>query len=133
MSEEIRKVLAMLAAGKVTAQEAEKLLEAIGLPGRDPEPRPEPRYFRILVDKPARDGKQAEVVNIRVPITLVRGGLRLGSLFPGMLAKRKIVLRDGTELDLAKLGAEDLEGMLRDFGELTVDVNGDERVRIRCE
>ena len=29
----------------------------------------EPRYFRILVNKPAREGRKAEAVNIRVPMT----------------------------------------------------------------
>lgn len=133
MNEETRKVLEMLSAGKITVQEAERLLEAIGAPSPDPEPKTEPRYFRILVDKPARDGKQARVVNIRVPITLVRGGLRLSSLFPGVMGRRKIVLGDGAELDLSKVSAEDLEGIIKDLGELSVDIDGKEQVRIRCE
>jgi hypothetical protein len=93
----------------------------------------EPKYFRILVNKPAREGKKAETVNIRVPMTVVRGGLRLGALFPGMLAKKKIQLGNGNELDLSKVTYSDLEAMIKDIGELTVDVDGDEQVRIRCE
>jgi hypothetical protein len=133
MSEETRKVLAMLSEGKVSVQEAEQLLEAIDAPSPRPEPKAEPRYFRIQVNKPARDGGPARVVNIRVPITLVRGGLRLGSLFPGVVGKSRIALGDGAELDLSKVSAENLEAMIKDIGELTIDVNGHEQVRIRCE
>jgi hypothetical protein len=133
MSEEKRKVLEMLAGGQVSVQEAEQLLEAIAAPPRTEEPRAEPRYFRVLVNTPARDGKKAENVNIRVPIRVVRGGLRLSALLPGMMGKKKIQLDDGTELDLSKIHYTDLEAMIKDIGELTVDVDGDAKVRICCE
>src|SRR5438105_14159469 len=132
MSEETRRVLEMLSSGKVTVQEAEQLLQAVTAPGQTGE-KVEPRYFRILINKPAREGKKAEAVNIRVPITVVRGGLRLGALFPGMLGKKKIQLDNGTELDLSKVTYTDLEAMIKDIGELSVDVDGDAQVRIRCE
>jgi hypothetical protein len=127
----------MLSNGKVSVQEAEQLLQAVAAPGQAPgdkdDKKAEPRYFRILVNKPAHDGKKAETVNVRVPITVVRGGLRLGALFPGMMGKKKIQLDNGTELDLSKVTATDLEAMIKDIGELTVDVDGDKQVRIRCE
>jgi hypothetical protein len=134
MSEETRKVLEMLSSGKVSVQEAEQLLSAVGAPGAPTDDRKaEPKYFRILVNKPAREGRKAEAVNIRVPMTVVRGGLRLSALFPGMLGKKKIQLDNGTELDLSKATYTDLEAMIKDIGELTVDVDGDAQVRIRCE
>jgi hypothetical protein len=134
MSEETRKVLDMLSAGKISVQEAEQLLGAVGSPDQPDGQKVQPRYFRIMVNKPARDGKKPENVNIRVPITVVRGGLRLTALFPGMLGKKKIQLEDGTELDLSKVQYSDLEAMIKDIGELTVDVDGDDaQVRIRCE
>jgi len=133
MNEETRKVLEMLSAGKITVQEAEQLMQAVSAPGQNGEDKKEPRYFRILVNKPARDGKKAESVNIRVPMTVVRGGLRLGSLFPGMMAKKKFQLANGNEVDLSKVTYTDLEAMIKDIGELTVDVDGDQQVRIRCE
>jgi hypothetical protein len=134
MSEETRKVLEMLSTGKVSVQEAEQLLQAVAAPrAAADDKKAEPRYFRILVNKPAREGKKAEAVNIRVPMTVVRGGLRLGALFPGMLGKKTIQLDNGTELDLSKATYTDLEAMIKDIGELTVDVDGDAQVRIRCE
>jgi len=134
MSEETRKVLEMLSNGKVSVQEAEQLLQAVTAPGQSAdEKQVEPRYFRILVNKPAREGRKAEAVNIRVPMTVVRGGLRLGSLFPSLLAKKKLQLANGSELDLSKVTYTDLEAMIKDIGELSVDVDGDAQVRIRCE
>jgi hypothetical protein len=133
MSQETRQVLEMLASGKVSVQEAEQLLHAVAATSPTEEKKSEPRYFRILVNKPARDGKKAENVNIKVPITVVRGGLRLGALFPGLLGKKTIQLENGTELDLSKIHHADLEAMIKDIGELTVDVDGDAEVRIRCE
>ena len=133
MSEETRKVLEMLSNGKISVPEAEALLTAVKVASENEQKKAEPRYFRILVNKPARDGKKAENVNIKVPITVVRGGLRLSSIFPGLLGKKKIQLDDGTELDLSKIHYTDLEAMIKDIGELTVDVDGDAQVRIRCE
>ena len=133
MSEETRRVLEMLSQGKVSVLEAEQLLQAVKAAPPAEDKKVEPRYFRILVNKPAHDGKKAEAVNIRVPMTVVRGGLRLGALFPGMLGKKKIQLDNGTELDLSKVTYTDLEAMIKDIGELTVDVDGDAQVRIRCE
>jgi hypothetical protein len=131
MSEEKRKILEMLAEGKINVEEAERLMQAVDSPA--PPSGAEPRFFRVLVNKPARDGKKAENVNIRVPISVIRGGLRLSAVFPGMLAKKKIQLNDGTELDFSKMHYSDLEAMIKDIGELTVDVDGDAQVRIRCE
>jgi SHOCT-like domain len=134
MSHETRQVLEMLSEGKVNVQEAEQLLKAVGAASETEDTKAEPRYFRILVNKPAHDGKKAENVNIKVPITVIRGGLRLGALFPGLLGKKKIQLDNGTELDLSKIHYTDLEAMIKDIGELTVDVDGgDAQVRIRCE
>ena len=134
MSHETRQVLEMLSEGKVNVQEAEQLLNAVGAASQGEDKKVEPRYFRIQVNKPAHDGKKAENVNIKVPITVIRGGLRLGALFPGLLGKKKIQLDKGTELDLSKIHYTDLEAMIKDIGELTVDVDGgDAQVRIRCE
>lgn len=132
-TDDSRRVLEMLAEGKVSVQEAEQLLQAIRGGEAADEKRTEPRYFRIVVNKPARDGKKAENVNIKVPMTVVRGGLRLGALFPGMLGKKKVRMENGTELDLSTIHYADLEAMIKDIGELTVDVDGDAQVRIRCE
>jgi hypothetical protein len=123
----------MLADGKVSVPEAEQLLQAVASSPAGDEPRKtEPKYFRILVNKRAADGKRAENVNIKVPMTIIRGGLRLGALLPGVINK-KITLDNGAVIDLSKITYTDLEAMIKDIGELTVDVDGEAQVRIRCE
>ncbi len=74
MSEERKKVLEMLATGKITAEEAEKLLDklsnaATNSPaGTEPNTAnaahgaTRPKYLRVVVDQPGR-----EQVNMRVP------------------------------------------------------------------
>lgn len=130
MNEEKRKVLEMLSDGKISVDDAQQLLQAVESPGE--RQAAEPRFFRILVNKPARDGKKAENVNVRVPMTVVRGGLRLTALFP-IIGRKKIQLQNGTELDLSKIDYANLEAIIKDMGELTLDVDGDTQVRIRCE
>jgi hypothetical protein len=103
MNDETRKVLEMVSQGKVTVQEAEQLLKAVETGAAAGEKKADPKYFRILVTKPAQDGKKAENVNIRVPISVVRGGLRLSALFPGIMGKKKIPLGNGSELDLSSV------------------------------
>jgi hypothetical protein len=135
MSEETRKVLEMVSQGKITVAEAEQLLKAVETAAQLEEKKADPKYFRILVTKPGTDGKKAENVNIRVPISVVRGGLRLSALFPGLMGKKKITLANGSEIDLSSVTYADLEAMIKDIGELSVHVDDDEgkQVRIRCE
>jgi SHOCT-like protein len=143
MSEETRRVLEMLSQGKITVEEADRLMQAVGAPRPEPsgvksEPadQPAPKFFRITVNQSGKDGGRAETVNVRVPMSVVRGGLRLGSLIPGLMGERtKQRLRDkGVDLDFSKLDFTQLDTLIRDLGELTIDVDDrDSQVRIRCE
>jgi hypothetical protein len=49
------------------------------------------------------------------------------------MLKKKFQLPNGNEVDLSTVAYTDLEAMIKDIGELTVDVDGDAQVRIRCE
>jgi hypothetical protein len=135
MSEETRKVLEMVAQGKVSVAEAEQLLAAVSAPQSSDEPRKEPRYIRIQVTDPSKEGKRAENVNIRVPLSVIRGGLRLGAFIPSVLGRSKFKLKNGAELDFQKLDPAHFEAMLKDLDDVLVDVDDDEgkHVRIRCE
>jgi hypothetical protein len=142
MSEETRRVLEMLSQGKITVEEADRLMQAVGVaraepvsaPGPDGQ-SPKPRFFRITVNKSGKEGRKAETVNVRVPMSVVRGGLRLGSIIPGLGNRLTHRLREkGIDLDLSKIDANELEAMLKDLGELRIDVDGDDaQVRICCE
>ena len=143
MSEETRRVLEMLSQGKITVEEADRLMQAVGAPRGEPSgdkstpaDQPAPKFFRITVNQAGRDGGRAETVNVRVPMSVVRGGLRLGSLIPGLMGERtKQPLRDkGVDFDFSKLDFTQLEALMQDLGELTIDVDDrDTQVRVRCE
>ena len=92
MSEERKRVLQMLAESKITAEEADRLLGAMdgGAAPASTTTLPAPkkaRYLRVLVD--AEDPAQGPVkVNVRVPMQLLRAGVRLTALIPRSPATR---------------------------------------------
>ena len=90
MSEETRKILDMLAQGKVSVEEAEQLLAALSgarpASGSETGAAPPPdqagfRYLRVLVE-PGQGSENGERVNIRVPLNLIRAGLKWASFIP---------------------------------------------------
>ena len=153
--DERRRILELLAQQKITVEEAERLLSAASrsAPGTDAgEARTKPKYLRIAIHKKAAEWpkdwdfgaakewqdawKRDKDVSIRVPMTLVRNGLRLGAMIPGLTDDRmKARLRArGVDIDLAKLDPAMLESMLDELGELNIDVDsGRAQVRITAE
>jgi hypothetical protein len=135
MSEERKRVLEMLANGKLSVDEAERLLAALGdapaQPGADAPPR-KGRCFRIVVRKNANGGA-GKNVDIRIPFSLVKGGMRLGAMIPGCgEAVTEQLKRKGIDLDVTKMDADAVEAALRDLGEMEID-DGRSHVTISCE
>jgi len=143
MTDHRRRILDLLAAGKITADEAEQLLNA--LPSESSEATSEPqgreggaRFFRIEVRKPARDGQREKKVDIRVPVAVVRSGLKLGSLFRGFKDDRWTAggkLGDrlrahGLDIDWEHLDMAQLETLLGEVGDVSIDVD-DGRATVR--
>jgi len=78
-SEERMQILNMLAEGKISAEEAAKLLRALEEGSRPkPPPSPEPRWFKVKVTDVAT-GK--ERVNVSIPMGLVNVGIKMGARF----------------------------------------------------
>lgn len=150
MEAERRKVLDMVAEGKVTADEAERLLRKLdgsgagGAPGAGDAPGAGGtagagdaakgadgsdaggaplKYLRVLVD--SADGDK---VNIRVPLGLLRAGVSLATLLPAAAGEK--LSENG--IDLSPLAGDALVEELR---ELTVDVDSakGDTVRVFCE
>jgi len=133
MNEERRKILEMLSEGKITAEDAERLLDKIEA-GPSSSPRPprkpgEPCKIKwLLVQVDSNDGDK---VNVRVPVNLIRTGIKLGAILPSGASER--IKASGIDLnDLAKLADEELVEALAD---LQVDVSSEDGdvVRIYCE
>lgn len=141
MNEQRRQILDMLAAGKITAAEAESLITA--LEREQPTPitggsRPKyPKYMRVLVESvEGVDGQDKGTVNVRVPIALLRAGAKLAALVPPQALARanEELAKSGVPIDLTQLKPQDLEELIEHLGELTVDVDQpDAKVRVFCE
>ncbi len=140
MTEERRRILNMLATGKITAQEAEALLDAV--PGSSAAPseaashsKPAPKYLRVLAE--GNDGHQSGKVNVRVPINLIRAGVRLAALLPSGVYDQinRALKQNGLDFDVSKVKPENLEELVQHLSDLSVDVEGGngEKVRVFCE
>ena len=138
MSDDTRRILELLAQGKVTVDEADRLMKAVAAPAAaaGAGERPKPRWVRINVFKQAKEGKQDKEVNIRVPIAVIKSGMRLGAFIPGYVRdEMRQDLRDkGFDVDFSKLDAAALEAVLNDLGEANIHIeSGRAHVRITCE
>jgi len=142
MNEERRKVLDMLAQGKIKVDEAEKLLAALGeagspapaAAGTDDSGRRSWKYLRIQVE-PGPGSEERERVNIRVPFKLIRAGLKFAAFLPHeAYAKVNLAFKEkGMDVDLARITAQDLEEIVSNLDDMTVEVDGKDKVRIFCE
>lgn len=144
MNDDRRSVLQMLAEGKINADEAERLLAA--LERSVPEPaaghsaapgqRRSPRFLRVAVDTDEAYGGGPTKVNVRVPLALLRAGVRLSSIIPPK-ARDQLnaeLANNGVAFDLNQLKPENLEDLIEQLDELSVDVDKEKtKVRIFCE
>lgn len=143
MSNERLRILKMLAEGKITAEEAEKLLDALEHksgqdlydqkePVMESEPDERPKHLFITVNPKTSKG---EKVNIKIPLQIIRAGVKLKSILPeSARAKVNAKFRDkGIGVDLNDLDSKSLEDMLRSMEEFAIDVeDDDETVKIFC-
>ncbi len=149
MNEDRARILTMLADGKITADEAERLLDALesrALTGRpapgsapsaiqgDPTPLRNalPKFLRVKVD-----GDAGEKVDVKVPLALVRSGLKLTSLIPpqAMDQINEQMARSGMSIDFSSFKPEDIDELIEALREMEVNVEGanGEKVRVYAE
>jgi hypothetical protein len=141
MNEQRRQVLEMLAGGKITADEAERLIDALErdkpepAPGATSRPKPRPKYLRVVLDDRSV-GDAPSRINIRVPLQLLRAGVRLTSLVPPQaLAKANAELqKSGVPIDLTELKPQHLEELIDQLDEVTIDLDEpDTKMQVFCE
>ena len=137
MGEETKKILEMLHDGKIGVEEAEKLLAAVSSTGASAE---EPssgtgakKYLRVQVEPD--QGTEGDRVNVRVPMKLIRAGLKLAAFLPrdAQTQVNSALQEKGMNVDLSKITPEDLEELVANLDDLTVNVEGKQKVRIYSE
>jgi polyhydroxyalkanoate synthesis regulator phasin len=134
MSVERRKVLELLAQGKISAEDAEKLLDKLAEPAsaeakaeeRSSSGANKPRFMRIVVDKPGQ-----EQVNIRMPLSFMRTRTHLLAVLPPRVHEKLAELG----IDFSAVGAMNEKEWAEAVENMNVDIekgNG-KKVRIFCE
>jgi hypothetical protein len=148
MNEHRRQILQMLSEGKITADEAERLISAVEEPAAAGSPEGSatasaktPKYLRVQVDSEEDGGHEGPTkVNVRVPMQLLRAGVRLAGLLPAQALHRAnhAMQEQGIPIDLTQIKPENLEELIEHLNDLTVDVDQKDagtkvKVRVFCE
>ena len=134
MSDNKKKILEMLAQNKISADDAYRLLSAIdGGEGKRESSskggtavKDKARYLRVtVVPNPENERSgNCDRVNIRVPMSLIRAGIKLTSLIPSE-ARDKVNLalhEKGIDFDERNMKPEEIEELIGALSDLEVDV-----------
>lgn len=153
MSESQKRILEMLASKKISVDEAYRLLSVLE-PASAPEStlvaataaKTRPKYLRVKVatgpghqhhDEDDEDeDDDAELINARVPLSLIRAGMKLTSLMPPEAGEKvtEALREKGIDFDMRNIKPEDLDELIDALSQLEVNVvSGKEVVKIFVE
>lgn len=145
MNEERKRILAMLAEGKLTADQADLLLDSLGPDEAAPVPAPSssanwptgpsasgtPKFMYVKIRSASKDN-----VDVKVPLALLRAGLKLTSLIPpqAMTQINESMAESGMSIDFNNLKPEDIEEVIESLGEMEVNIDSadGDNVRVFC-
>jgi hypothetical protein len=109
MSEEKRKILHMVAEGKLTPEEADRLLDAL----RDARGRK--RFFKVMVyDK---DNREKPKVRVNIPIAVLKLASKIGAAFQGIMPEGMKMNVHGKEIRLDEFTPEMIDGIIDGLGD----------------
>ena len=141
MSEDRGRILSLIAEGKVTPADGERLLDALEKDGAgstatetssaSPHQTGPAKYLYVKVKSTAGDN-----VDVKIPLGLVRAGLKLTSLIPpqAMEEINRSMAEHGMSIDFSSLKPDTIEELIEALREMEVNVdskNGD-NVRVYC-
>jgi hypothetical protein len=142
VNQQRRDILQMLTEGKITSEEAERLLAALdgdqsGVSSTgEAVAKGAPKYLRVVVDLAENNPDGPGRVNVRVPLQLLRAGVRLASLIPPRALEQASdeMRKSGVPFDLTQLKPADLEALIEHLHDMTVEVDQpDVKVHVYCE
>jgi hypothetical protein len=122
-NESQKKILEMLAEDKISVEEATALLSKLGR-SEDLEDevtevdegsgkKKTPRFLRVIVDS-----ANGDKVNVRVPLSLIKTGIKLSALIPGNAADHM----SSHGLDFSQLSKLDTDELIQALRDMQVDV-----------
>jgi hypothetical protein len=152
MGENQKRILQMLAGGKISVEEASRLLSLVG---EEPstgdeggaalkEAKPTPKYLYIRVEPKEghieHEGHHSLAehgrVNVRIPVGLIRAGMKLKALIPPQVADdvNKAMKEKGIGFDIHNLKDEYVDELIKALQETEINVDSDEaEVRVYAE
>lgn len=142
MSENRVRILEMTAEGKLSADEAERLLSALGddrqpdVRGLSAAPRGDAKYLRVVVEPDPETRPDGDHVNIRVPLALFRAGIKLSALLPEETANgiNEALRSKGLDFDVHNIKSDAVDELIDSLTGFEIDVQEPgERVRIYVE
>ncbi|MGH9644512.1 MAG: SHOCT-like domain-containing protein [Terriglobales bacterium] len=148
MNAERKKILEMLVEGKITADDADMLLDKLsgsasseakaktdaaaatkpeaGPGGKTTDGGAKPRFMRIVIDKPGQDQ-----VNVRIPLAFTRAGSNLLAVLPTQV--REKLSERGIDIGaLCAMNAKDLNDAVENLN-IDVEKSDGKKVKIFCE
>ncbi len=146
MADNRKKILEMLEKKKISADEAYRLLSAVDAKEGVQEenegskaPKANHKYLRVTITPGENQDSSdhPERVNVRVPMSLVRAGVKLTALIPPeTLDKANKALHDkGINFDVRSIKPDDIEDLIEALGDMEIDIEGSkgEKVKVFVE
>jgi hypothetical protein len=146
MGDNQKRILQMLAEGKISVEEATRLLSLVGTENGSTinqtsfsnESKHSLKYLYVQVEPKEGHQKDAEYgrVNIRIPIGLIRAGMKLKALIPPQVADdvNRAIKEKGFNFDIREIKDEYLEELIAALGDTELNVDSQEaEVRIHAE
>ena len=145
MGENQKRILQMLAEGKISVEEASRLLSLVGeeqsTGGEEvamKKDKPAPKYLYVRVEPKEGHHLHAEHgrVNVRIPVGLIRAGMKLKALIPPQVADdvNKAMKEKGIGFDIRNLKDEYIDELIGALSETEISVDSEEaEVRVHAE
>jgi hypothetical protein len=134
MDENKNKILQMLSEGKISVEEASRLLYLVGEERKTDnsdnvikKSKANAKYLYVKVN-PKEGHQDSERVNVRIPISLVRAGMKLTALMPPEVADNvnKAMKDKGMGFDIRNLDNEFIEQLVDALKEEEIDIDSEE-------
>lgn len=143
MSNQRKQILQMLAEGKISAEDAERLLEAleVGNSGATSETKSETKErrwgkcLRVVVQHQAGQDDDEENVDIRIPAVLLKAGIKLGSVIPRQTVEtlNSQFSEKGFNFNLDDIDSRKLEEIMAALEECPIEIEkSGKKVKIFC-
>jgi hypothetical protein len=143
MNEQKKQILQMLADGKITVDDAERLLTALdnGEPGNPESVSGEPKddkklkFLHIKMESQSDHFGEKDNIDIKIPILLLKAGIKLGTLMPERV-RTKLNSRlneKGLNIDLNRISPEHIDTIITVLKESTIDIDSEgDKIKIYC-